>query len=435
MQDPNIKTNILKSVENLKEELISLLVDTIRIPSVNPSLPNTNPDLYPCGESNVAEYLAPVMADMGLEVDLFAEVDDRKNVCGVWKGTGEGKSLIFNGHMDVVPPGPLDDWTVADPWSGKIVDGKIYGRGAADMKSGNAAAIMGLKAVLDAGYKPRGDVILQNVVGEENMETAAGTGAFLKRGYTADAAIVVESSSFPQSLSLCTAQANNQVCLIKVKGKTLHCALRGETIRAGGYGSQMGVNSIDKAMLIYNGLKRLEDEWGRTKSHPLWTRPGYFSIYPTVFNGGRAEDGPTLMSAETMMCYIINSPPDESPEQTREEVEKVIQLLCQTDDWLRENPPQLEWVLNWPGWELESNAPICQAVHHAYETTFNKEPNYYGFWSASDATFLTQAGIPTICLGPGSVQHAHAANEQVEIEELVNASKIYAMSIAEWCGV
>ncbi len=435
MIEAGIRNEIMNAVDKLQQELIDLLVGSIQIPSVNPSLPNTNPDLYPCGESNVAEYLAPVMSDMGLEVDLFAEVAGRKNLCGVLKGSGAGRSLIFNGHMDVVPPGPLADWTMADPWSGDIIDGKIYGRGAADMKSGNAAAIVGLKAVLDAGYRPKGDVILQNVVGEENMETSAGTGAFLKRGYTADAAIVVESSSFPQSLSLCTAQANNQVCVISVKGKTLHCALRGETIRAGGYGSEMGVNSIDKAMVIYNGLKRLEDEWGRTKSHKLWSRPGYFSIYPTVFDGGRAEDGPTLMSAETTMCYIVNSPPDEAPGQAREEVEKVIHLLCQTDDWLRDNPPDLDWVLIWPGWELEGNAPICQAVHQAYAATFNREPNYYGFWSASDATFLNQAGIPTICLGPGSVQHAHAANEQVEIEELVNAARVYAMSIVEWCGV
>jgi len=435
MLDSRVRDDITKAVDDLQDELIDLLVSMIQIPSVNPTMPNTDPDLYPCGESKVAEYLAPIMSDMGLEVDLFAEVEGRSNICGVLKGSGGGKSLIFNGHMDVVPPGPIADWTIAGPWSGEIIDGKIYGRGAADMKSGNAAAIIGLKAVLAAGYQPKGDVLLQNVVGEENMETSAGTGAFLKRGYTADAAIVVESSSFPQSLSICTAQANNQVFIVTVKGKTLHCALRGETIRAGGYGSQMGVNSIDKAMVIYNGLKRLEDEWGRTKSHELWTRPGYFSIYPTVFNGGRPEDGPTLMSAETTMCYTASTPPDEPTAQTRKEVEEVIHLLCQTDDWLRENPPEVEWPLIWPGWETGSDAPISRAVHNAYEKSFNKQPNYYGFWSASDATFLNQAGIPTICFGPGSVQHAHAANEQVDIEELVNAAKVYAMSIVEWCGV
>ena len=110
-------------------------------------------------------------------------------------------------------------------------------------------------------------------------------------------------------------------------------------------------------------------------------------------------------------------------------------MLCQTDDWLRENPPRVEWPLIWPGWEIGTDAPISQAVHSAYEKILNKQPNYYGFWSASDATFLNQAGIPTVCFGPGSVQHAHAANEQVDIEELVNAAKVYAMSVVEWCGV
>jgi len=433
MVDAKVKSDVLASVDSLADELVKIVVDTVKIPSINPAIPGQDYDKILGGETKVAEYLKPVMEGMGLEVDMFEVEAGRANIVGVCKGTGGGKSLIFNGHMDVVPPDPIEDWTEAGPWSGEIIDGKIYGRGSTDMKGGNTAAIIGLKAVLAAGYKPKGDVILQNVVGEEWMNTEIGTGAVIERGYRADAGIVVEATSFPYRLAISPASGNALIFNVTIKGKAVHCLLRGETIRAGGLGARIGVSALDKSMIIYEGLRRLEDEWGQTKSHPLWTRPGWFVIYPSEITGG--PGGPSLISAENTLTYVVHAPPQEPIDQVKKEVEEEIRRLAETDSWLRENPPQVEWLMVWPSFDVPVDAPICQAVATAYEAALDQEPKYHGYCFADDGTFLNQAGIPTITIGPGVVTTLHAANEYVEIDELVDAAKVYALTIVEWCGV
>lgn len=433
MINPKIKSAIIQAVEDLEQSLIQMLVDTVKIPSMNPSLPGADIEDYKGGETKVATYLKSVMDDMGLETDLFAKAKDRHNIVGINRGAGNGKSLIFNGHIDVAALGPIADWTIAQPWSGEIVEGKIYGRGTADMKGGIVSSIIALKAIGKAGYKPKGDVIFQGVVGEEDMETEIGTGACLERGYKADAAIVVESTSYPLRLAICPVQANVQCMSITVKGKSVHCMLRGDTVRPGGAGSQTGVSSIDKAMVMYQGLKRLDEQWALTKKHDLWSRPGWFFIYPTVITG--ASESPALIPGETTITYIVKTPPEEKPEQVKDEVKKFVRHLAQTDDWLRENPPTISWPLVWPGYSIPVDAPICQVAHRAYETALNRPPEYHGFWMASDATFLNQAGIPTLLLGPGAGNTCHAANEYIEIKEMVDAAKIYALIVADWCGI
>lgn len=434
MIDSKVRREVLAEVEQLRDELVRLVVDTVRIPSINPNIFGVNREEVLGGETRVVEHLDPIMREMGLEVDKWDSDPGRHNLVGVCRGAGGGKSLIFNGHVDVTPPGPLEDWTIADPWSGKITDGKIYGRGAADMKGGNASALIGLKAVLNAGYQPKGDVILENVVGEEWMETAAGIGATIERGYVADAAIVVEATSFPHRLAISPASGNCYDIKINFKGKALHSLLRGETIRPGGLGAQAGVSSIDKAMIIYQAMLRLEEEWGHTKCHPLWKHPGKFVIYCTGVYG-RPEDGPTLIPARTTMSYEILTPPPESFVETKKEVEEAIRKSAETDDWLRDNPPEVDWWIVWPGFEVPVDAPICRAIDTAYQAALGEAPEYYGYACVADATFLNQAGIPTICIGPGTVQTLHAANEHVSIDELVDAAKIFALSIVEWCGV
>ena len=110
-------------------------------------------------------------------------------------------------------------------------------------------------------------------------------------------------------------------------------------------------------------------------------------------------------------------------------------MFAQTDPWLRENPPKVEWLLWWPPYDVSPDAPICKTVAATYEAVMGEPVKYYGFAAVDDATFLNIAGIPAITIGPGSLIVAHAPNEYVEIAELVDAAKIYALSIVEWCGV
>lgn len=433
MVDEKIQQDILKAVDNLREDLVNLVCDLVRIPSVNLILAGPEAETARGGESAVNRYMEKFMKSMGLSTDLWEEEPGRANLVGLCRGSGKGRSLIFNGHVDVVPPGDLSAWTACGPWDGLVREGKIWGRGTSDMKGGNAAAVIALKAILQAGFRPLGDVILEEVVGEEMMEHTIGTTAAVKRGYTADSAIVVEPSEPPYRLGIIPACCNVGYMVCTVPGKATHACLRDEVIRPGGSGAEAGVSSIDKAILIYQGLRQLEEEWGQSKRHPLYTKPGHFTINPGVITGGPA--GAFSISAESRLEYSIWAPPQEKEEEIKGEIETHMARICALDPWLRENPPVIQWPAFWPSYNVSPEMPICRTAAEGYRMAINKEPRFYGFVGSNDASFLNLAGIPAITWGPGNLRVAHAPNEYVEIDDLVDAAKAYAMTIAEWCGV
>jgi acetylornithine deacetylase len=435
--DNQVRTNVLRAVDSLKDELVQLVCETVRIPSctsmpAGPGSSDTTVEIS--GETRVNYAFKPVMESCGLETDLWEVEKGRANLVGIWRGKGRGRSLLLNGHVDVVPPGVPEKWTVAGPWSGEIIDGKIYGRGSTDMKGAIAAAVFAMKALLKAGYRPKGDVFIQSVVGEETMETDAGTGAALQRGYRADAAIVCEPSSPPQRFSINTASPGLVLMQVKVKGKAAHISMRDELIRPGGMGTAVGVSAIDKVFLIYQALLKLEEEWGQTKNHPAFTRPGHFVLYPEVIQGG--DILAASIPEECYMIYIIWHPPQDTAEGVAEEIQAHIARFAQTDPWLRENPPEVYVPLfSWPPFETSLKEPICKAAAAASEAVFNRPASMYGCGYTSDASFIRQAGIPTIVMGPGTPEVAHGFNEYVAIQDLMDAAKLYAMTIVEWCGI
>jgi acetylornithine deacetylase/succinyl-diaminopimelate desuccinylase family protein len=427
------KNLIITCVEQHREELIRLVSELVRIRSISPNYPGIKREEVLGGETKVNEIMKQKMDLIGLKTDLWEEETGRANLVGVLKSTGKGKSLIFNGHVDVVPAGAEEFWTEALPWSGEVKDGKIYGRGTCDMKGGNAAAFIGLKALLAAGFKPEGDVILEYVVGEEGKDTDAGTGAVIARGYRADAAIVVEPSAPPYRLGILTASPGVLTLKVTVRGKRSHTCMWDDVVRAGGAGEKVAVSAIDKAMIIYQGLKNLDEEWGQTKAHPAFTRPGHFTICPTGFVSG--INGISNIPDECYMEYAIWHAPQETDVEVKREIEEQINRFAQTDPWLRQNPPELLWYMWWPPFHLDADAPFCNAVTKAYETAMDKPAKMYGFAAVCDASFLSQSGISTITMGPGHLRNAHAFNENIDINELVDAAKIYALTIAEWCGI
>ncbi len=434
MINPQAKADIVCEVEQLKDELVELATGMISIPSVNPTLDSVVKEEVIGGETEVNKFLQPVMEDMGLETDLWEEEEGRANLVGVCKGTGGGHSLIFNGHVDTVAPGPLDLWTIAEPYSGKVINGKIYGRGSTDMKGGNAAAIIALKALLKAGYKLKGDVIIETVAGEEMMNTEIGTGATIQRGYRADAAIVMEPTCAPYRLAIVSTSPGALILTVTTRGKAAHTLLRNELVRAGGLGAEVAVSAVDKALIVYQGMLKLEEEWGQTKVHPAYDRPGSFTICPTTIAGGLG--GIAFIPEECYIKYVIWHAPQETQEQVKEEIAAQISHFAQTDAWLRVTPPHLDWHdFWWPPYDLPMDAPICKAATVAYQALFNQFVEPTGFLGVDDASFLNAAGIPAITMGPGTTKQAHTANEYVEIQDLVDAAKLYALTIVEWCGV
>jgi len=434
--DDQVRADVLSAVDSLKDELVQLLCDIVRIPSVTgmPADPCSDDDLPEVsGETQVNHVLKLVMESFGLDTDLWEVEKGRANLVGICRGKGQGRSLILNGHVDVVPPGPPEKWTIADPWSGEIIDEKIYGRGSADMKGGIAAAVIAMKALLNAGYRPKGDVFIQCVVGEEHHETDAGVGAALERGYTADAAIVCEMSTPPDRLSINTASPGLIILYVKVKGKAAHISMRDELIRAGGRGAVVGVSAIDKAFLVYQALAKLEEEWEQTKRHPAYPRPGHFVLFPIAIQGGDLMSG--SVPEECSMTYIVWYSPFDTSESVTEEIQAHVASFAQTDSWLRENPPEIYTLFSQPAFETSHEEPICKAAAAASKALFNRPASLYGSAFDCDAGWIRKAGIPTIVIGPGSVNVAHSFNEYVAIDDLVDAAKLYALTIVEWCGV
>jgi acetylornithine deacetylase/succinyl-diaminopimelate desuccinylase-like protein len=395
MIDNDVKQNILSTVDDLTGELVALASEMIQIPSVNPTI-TEDYDAVVGGETKVCQHLKSAMEGFGLKIDLWEEKPGRANVVGVAAGAGDGRSLILNGHVDTVGTGPEELWTVAGPFSGEVLDGRIYGRGATDMKGPDAAALIALKAVLQAGYQPAGDVILQFVSGEEMM--------------------------------------NQDVMKVVVEGKPAHTCLRDELVRAGGRGAEIAVSAVDKAMLVYQALLKLEEEWGQTKHHPAFVRPGHFTLCPTTFAGGLG--GIAFIPEECYIQYVVWTAPQDTLETVKNEIETQISRFAATDPWLREHPPRVEWWdFWWPPYAVPQDAPICQAAAAGYEAALGEPAQFYGFAAVDDATFLNQLGVPAITMGPSTVELAHTANEYVEIQDLVDAARVYALTIVEWCGL
>jgi acetylornithine deacetylase/succinyl-diaminopimelate desuccinylase family protein len=426
--------NLAKSVDLLRDDLISLTQQLIRIPSVNPCLDNVRYAEIVGGETKVNRFLQQTLEEMRLETDLWEAEKGRANLVGKCKGTGRGRSIIFNGHADTVGTGPENAWTVAGPFSGMLKDGKIYGRGATDMKGGIASAIIALKALLLSGYRPQGNVFLEIVSGEEMMNTEIGTGSAIARGYRADAAVVMEPSGAPYRLAIVTTSPGTLILTITIKGKAAHTLLRHEIVRAGGAGHQVAVSAIEKAMLIFDGLIKLEQEWGQTKFHPAYSQPGCFTLCPTTFAGG--WDGLAFIPDRCTLKYVIWYSPYDTANQVKEEITNQIWRYAQLDSWLRENPPELDWHdFGWPAYDLPVDSPICIAAQAAYQKLFQVAVQPVGFMGVDDASFLNAAGISTITLGPGTTHHAHTINEFIDVKDLIDAAKLYALLIAEWCGI
>jgi len=431
MMDAALKSLILENVSALKDEMIQAVSQLVKIKSVTPGF-GWLPECSLSGETAVNEYTKSILDKLGAETELYEKTPGRKNLCAHYRGTGGGRSLLFNGHVDVVPPGNMDDWGGDDPFSGRVDDAFIYGRGSVDMKGGNLAAVFALKALQNAGMHLKGDVVFQNVVGEEQKENELGTTACLEKGYTADAAIVCEptcTKSDPFMIHV----ASVGVIEMKwaVKGKSCHVGLRREVVRDGGEGKAVGVDAFEKGWLIYQALKQLERQWGQSKKHPLY-KAGQFCINAATVTGGTA---PSFVPADMSMSYAITYPPQENAQDIQEEIETCVRRACQNDPWLRENPPEITWIFNWPSFETDPNSEICALLQQSVREVCAAGGQHSGFIAVCDASFLEEKGIPVVVCGPGDAKYIHGAKEKLSISQLMDAAQIYALTMARWCGV
>ncbi len=409
-----------KEVEKMREEIIEFTSSLIQFPSIQ-------------GEEEAAQlFFAKKLEEIGCIIDIFKpdsqelrqnykdvlvsrnDFTKSPNVVGVLKGSGKGKSIILNSHMDVVPAGD-QDWKES-PWSGKVVNDKIFGRGASDMKGGAAANYFALKTVVKLGIKLRGDAIIESVVDEEIG--GAGTAATLLRGYKADAAIITE----PTDMKIYPACMGSMWFRIKVKGKAAHGAT-----------AYLGVNAVEKAYVVYEALKNLENIRSIDKTHTLYK---HLEI-PFCINIGKFFGGnwPSSVPDEVVLEGRMGVSPDESIREAKTELENAVREAAHSDLWLSDNLPQIEWFGScWVGGAIKKDHPIVKNILQNHLVVLCQEPIISGAPWATDAGILIKYGnIPTVIYGPGKGNVAHQANEYILIEDIVNSTKVLSKSILDWC--
>lgn len=421
------RRQILKYIEDNQREAIGFLKKMVQLDSssINQGLDGK--------EKEVQEWLAIELDKMGLTTHLFEpdnnkikhyedynpnhSYEGRPNLVATLKGQGGGRSIILNGHVDTVAAGDLNKWDY-NPWDGKIIDGRMFGRGTTDMKAGTSAMIMAVKFLKDLNIKLDGDVIIQSVVDEEGGGN--GTLACIAEGYTADAAIVTE----PTNLEIQPIGRGVLLLEVEVTGKSIHAAYKWN-----------GINAIGKSFKIAQGLNELEHEWLATRTNPLLPSP--------TINLGYIEGGveAPIVPDKCIMKFDIKYLPIEirNGEEAfnegymiKEVVEKHIQKICASDEWLSENPPNIDWYLHVMPHNLNPNHELIHTISSVSEELFSKS-KISGLRSGSDARHLINSGtIPTVVFGPGNMINAHTINESILLEDYIKSIKALALSVLDW---
>ncbi len=348
----------------------------------------------------------------------FSMPIERKEGIGVVGsyGEGAGKSLIVNGHIDVVSPGDESKWRYP-PWKGTVSEGRVYGRGSTDMKGGIVAALYAVKAIVDSGVPLKGMVMLETVIGEED----GGVGALdaVLRGYRADAAIVPE----PSELSAVPAHAGVMAFRVTVQGKAAHASLRTD-----------GVSAIDKFLPLYKALKRLEAERNARIKDPLYTS---YDI-PSPLSIGKIVGGewPGTVPENLYFEGRVGVHTDETCDLVKRQVEAAVRRAADADPWLKVHQPRVDWNgYRFDPAKIPADHAIMETVKAAYMDVTGSIPKIEGKTYSSDMRLLVNLGAtPTMIFGPGELREAHSANESVSVENLEKAAKTYALAILRWCN-
>jgi acetylornithine deacetylase len=338
------------------------------------------------------------------------------NVVGVRKGTGGGRSILLNGHVDVVPEGQRNQWA-HDPYSGEVVDGKLYGRGSTDMKGGNTALLLALGAIEGLGLKLKGDVIFQSVVEEESG--GAGTLAAILRGYRADAALIPEPTNF----RIFPKQQGSMWFRIEVKGRSAHGGTRYE-----------GVSAIEKSIKVIQHILELEKERNARIIDPLYANnPIPIPINLGVIQGGNWPSSvPDTVKLEGRMGVA----PEEKLQDAKVEMLRWLEQLKEVDPWFAEHPPELQWFgAQWVPGSVDPEHPLMQVLMQQFRAVKQDEPVIEASPWGTDGGLLTQLGdTPCIVFGPGITQVAHYPNEHIVLEDVFTAAEIIALTLIDWCG-
>jgi len=422
MTSPSQVQRILEAVDARFDEQIATTIRFVEIPS-------TRGNEAPC-QNMIGELLRA----RGYEVDDWAldpedlrgmrdfgdvetDLSRGRTVVGTLRPPDGaiGRSLILQGHCDVVPAGPLDMWT-SPPFDPQIRDGWLFGRGAADMKSGTIAAMFAVDAVRAAAGAPAGRIHLQSVIEEES--TGLGALATIQRGYRADCCVIPE----PMSGRLVRAQVGVIWFRIRIKGRPAH------VFEAG-----VGANAIKAAAYLISALERLESDWNvRAESDRLFKGVRHpLNFNPGIIKGGDwASSVPAWCDLDCRMAIL----PGWSLEDHKREIVDCVSAAARAHAFLAENPPLVEWSgFQSEGFELTGAAEPEAVFARAHQIVYGGPVPEICFTAITDTRYYAHVGIPALCFGANATR-MHGFDEGVELGSLRKTTQALALFVAEWCG-
>jgi acetylornithine deacetylase/succinyl-diaminopimelate desuccinylase family protein len=378
-----------------REELVSLTRELVKIQSVNP----------PGNEKNVAESIVSWLRNNGIEAYLQEVRQDRPNALGIVDGESGGKILILNGHTDVVPTGR--GWG-KDPFGAEVLSGRIYGRGANDMKGGLAAMMVAIKTLKESCKDFRGSILFQAVMGEE--VDGSGTEFLVRQGLKADFAIIGE----PTNLEICLGHKGNFTFRVRTYGKAAHASV-----------PHLGSNAIVDMYNVVDGLEKYSSFLKDKVGHPLLGCPTL--NIGTIQGGTKSNIVPDECSIEVDRRVV----PPENVADVEKEARKILQQI-------EYRHPNLRYDYDTVGAAepsmITGGEDGLKALRSSAEEILGKKPEEKALLGTCDARFFNNtAHIPAVIFGPGTLGQAHVPDEYIDIDQLVSASKIYALTALTLC--
>jgi len=402
------------------------------------------------GEGATQQRVADEFATLGCDVEVIrydprslpikhefvdqslVDTSERISVVGKLSGADDGRSILFWAHSDSSPVTGTGDWE-HDPFAGDVENGRLYGWGAADDLQGVAITACALEAVLAAGLKPAGDVILASTASKRH---AQGIVAVLERGYMADAAVYLHPAESGMGLKDIKAVTSGTLNFrITVPGRLP------DTLEPGHAAFfHLAVNPIDKAWLVCEALHALAENRARRVRHTVLEQAiGRATNLGVTFISCGDEDRLSRVSPECVVAGSVIFPPGESAEDVQSEIIEAVEAAANGDPWLKENPPQIEWLRGVSrGTEVAVDHPLYQTVHRAILAVTGSEPRNYPLHTGSEIRHPTlHKGIPAVGFGPlaGDSTQIGGHDEWVDVEDYIRSIKVLVSVILNWCGV
>lgn len=432
--DSNVEERVTARIRAGRDELTALAAELIACDTTS-----RDPGDPARDEAKLQGVLAARLRAIGGEVELFEpdpmvagqsatipfalDFKGRPQLIARLPGSGGGPSLVLNGHIDAVPPGDVSHWSV-DPFAGVVRDGQLWGRGANDMKGGIADFLFALECLHREGVSLAGDVVFCTNTDEES--TGAGGLALVARGVRGDAGMCAEPSGFGAFIAC-------RGCLsfsFTMRGRAGHAEAPMGHWRAGG-----AVNAIERLEVVLGAIRRLREDW-RSRPDMQHSLLAPADIVPTMVAGG---EWPVTYPARVDLVCDVQYPPAPVGTQrygrsVRDEITTCLNAAAASDPWLAEHPLEFDFGCEVVPAEIAADHPlVVMALKAAADV--GRAGKVLGLDSWHDPATFTASGTPMFSFGPGGAETAHALDERVPVDDLVDHSAAAALVAMRFCGI